>query len=343
MNYRGGMQLRLAHQLWILLGVFFGPLLLALRAPVGSWGGWSLARLEGLGGALGLSAGFLAWSLFWGDLGRKRRDRAGRDRAGMFPWVRGIGYAVLGAASVGVFYGATGTVIQARGAARNDGLVQGWDQALLGALFPDGQVSLWLDAHSWVGPGTFVGKALTELFQVSYFSYYLWGYGLLALLSVRLVRASRQKLEWKRVPHLEQDLLDFLCAWAGAYWVNFVCYIVLPVIGPKFDYPQRFTHSVDGFGFARMIQDFIASQQAVMEDCFPSGHTALSWITAIAAWRFAPRYARVVTPVAFVITLATLYLRYHYVADVLAASMLIGLAVAWGALRRRSGPNPEIP
>jgi membrane-associated phospholipid phosphatase len=312
-----------AHRLLVGAGAAFAPLLIAIQ------GG-----LQGLWGALALSLAFGIAGVFYGDLGGSGRSRGAEWRAAV--------YALLCALSVGVFYGATGQVIRTLGRPRQDALLQGWDRALLGGFFPDGQVSLFLDRQEFFGPGSFVGKALTELFQVSYFSYYLWGFGLLGILFVRFLKRRKRAalpvdgraLDAEKLS-TENDLLDFLCAWAGTYWVNFLCYIAIPVIGPKYDYPQKFVNPVDGFGFARVIQDFIVSQQAVSEDCFPSGHTALSWVTALAALRFAPTYARVVVPLAGVITLATLYLRYHYVADVLAALGLIGMATLWGRLHRR--------
>lgn len=224
-------------------------------------------------------------------------------------------------------YGATGKVIQGLANPRQDEALIHADDWILGWMIPRGQLSLWIDQNAWIGPHTVLGKTLTELFQVFYFSYYFWGYGLVIFLAVQA---------WKKpLSDRWETLQKFLCAWLGAYLVNFVCYIFLPAIGPKYFYPELFVNSVDGWGFARQIQDFIQSNQATAEDCFPSGHTALSWITALCALRIVPRYGKLATFAAIMITMATLYLRYHYVADVLGAIPLVLTGLAWGGFLMR--------
>ena len=85
------------------------------------------------------------------------------------------------------------------------------------------------------------------------------------------------------------------------------------------------------------IRNLISPNQ-VTPDCFPSGHAALSWIAAICALRLAPRWGRAATVAAVLITLATLWLRYHYLVDLIAAIPLLLFGLAWGGFLRRPAP-----
>jgi hypothetical protein len=299
-------------QLLLLLCALFGPLVTWVLVDSGG-----AASGAAFGLVVALSCAVLLGADLIGKLGRARLQ------------ILGPLAALCVALGTPAYYGLTGQVIRARKLPHLDPEFRLLDERLLGWLFPGGEVAVWLDRHAWFGPATWTGKALTEVFQLFYFSYYFWGYLLLIWLMVRVFR-SVSALGADGLAARFRSLQDFLCAWAGAYFLNFICYILFPVIGPKFFSPQTFVNPVDGFGLARMIQDFIVSQQAVQEDCFPSGHTALSWVTGFAALRLAPRYARLALPAAMIITGATIYLRYHYVVDLLGALPLVLVALAWG-------------
>lgn len=252
--------------------------------------------------------------------------------AGMSRWRETRGgkttLALLLAAGVPIHYAATATVYQRLLVPLQDDALAAVDRGLLGWLWPEGQLSIWIDRSSWIGPTTPLGRVVSELLQVSYFSYYAWGYGLLFLL---LVWHWKGRIAWRQVQ-------AYLMAWVGAYLVNFALYLVVPAMGPWYAFGQWFQHRIDGLWLTRPIRDLIMENQ-VTPDCFPSGHTALSWIAAIVALRVAPRYGRVALVAAILITVATLALRYHYAIDVIAAVPLIALGLFWGGYHRsRSSP-----
>ena len=204
-------------------------------------------------------------------------------------------------------------MISALGLQNRDQTLQSVDAFFLGWLFPKGQLTLAIDQSTWIGPTSFAGRFLTEIFQVSYFSYYFWGFGLFFLLVQRWSTNKADSIAWDRVER-------FTCAWVGGYLINFLGYLLVPAIGPQFVLKDQYAFPISGFGFAALIQKFILSQQATVQDCFPSGHTALSWIAALAAREFAPRYAQYATGAAILITGATLWLRYRWVTDLVAAT-----------------------
>ncbi|MCC7441612.1 MAG: phosphatase PAP2 family protein [Bdellovibrionales bacterium] len=306
----------------------------------------ALGPLYALVGGAGLMAVPLAISALIGVTHLAyRRARASRN-ARLTRWLLAAEALTL-AVSAPIFYAKTGGVIGAVGLPRRDEALMALDRALFSWMFPDGQISYWLDTNSWIGPHTAMGRALTEFLQVAYFSYYIWGYLLLLLLGARW---AIHAWKLKPAPFLGSslggpgakpgspeaalmDLQRFLQAWIGAYLVNFVCYVAVPAIGPQFVFADRYQNALQGYWLAHMIRSFIHGAQSTVEDCFPSGHTALSWITAIFALRYAPRYGKWAMGAAIPVTLATLYLRYHYVVDLIAALPLIALALWWGAWR----------
>ena len=239
---------------------------------------------------------------------------------------RTLGLALLLGLGVPVFYAATGVVIRGLAVPWVDVALWQTDARWLGWLFPEGQMSLAIDRSPLLGPQTMLGRILTELFQWVYVTYYVWGFGLLILLMVRFGKHGR--------PEAERQLTMFLCAWVGAYLVNYVWYVFVPAIGPFLAFADRYEHALEGLGTTTFIRETIAANQ-VVPDCFPSGHTALSWITALVALRFAPRYGRWALGAAVLITLATVGLRYHYAVDLFAAIPLILVGLWWGGFLTR--------
>lgn len=245
---------------------------------------------------------------------------------------RTLGLALLLGLGVPVFYAATGVVIRGLAVPWVDVALWQTDARWLGWLFPEGQMSLAIDRSSWLGPQTTLGRVLTELFQWIYVTYYLWGFCLLALLMVRFAKG--------RGPGAGRHLTMFLCAWVGAYLVNYVCYVFVPAIGPFVAFADRYEHALVGLGATTFVRETIAANQ-VVPDCFPSGHTALSWITALVALRFAPRYGRWALVAAVLITLATVGLRYHYAVDLVAAVPLVLVGLWWGGFLPRHAESPS--
>ena len=116
--------------------------------------------------------------------------------------------------------------------------------------------------------------------------------------------------------------------------MNYTCYVLVPAIGPYVAFADRYEHPLVGLWATTFFRETIAAHQ-VVPDCFPSGHTALSWITAWFALRYAPRYGRFALAAAVLITLATVGLRYHYAVDVLAAVPLVLIGLWWGGALSR--------
>jgi len=230
------------------------------------------------------------------------------------------------------FYPATGAVIRELELPLRDAALRSVDAATLGWLFPDGQIAVWIDRSDLIGPLTLAGRVLTELLQIAYATYFVWGPGLVLLLCWRI---------WTSAPEGPwMSLRMFLCAWLGSIIINDIMYMLVPAMGPWFFYPEDYLNPLVGIALTVPIRDLLGANQATA-DCFPSGHTAASWIVAISALRFAPRYGRWALVAAVLITLAAVLLRYHYVVDLLAAPLLVLAGLYGGGFLSRRPPRTE--
>jgi membrane-associated phospholipid phosphatase len=90
-----------------------------------------------------------------------------------------------------------------------------------------------------------------------------------------------------------------------------------------------------GLWLANPIHDALNLLEGIKRDAFPSGHTSVALLSLYYAVRFTPRLVPVIAPGVFLMILSTMYLRYHYLVDVLAGIALAGLCVALTPLLMR--------
>ena len=95
-------------------------------------------------------------------------------------------------------------------------------------------------------------------------------------------------------------------------------YILVPAAGPESFFADQYTHDLQGQFISRGV-DYIISLGRVSHDCFPSLHVGIPLLLSF----YLRDYRRkMFIPVLFYVALmcfATIYLRYHYLIDVLAA------------------------
>jgi membrane-associated phospholipid phosphatase len=159
---------------------------------------------------------------------------------------------------------------------------------------------------------------LTEILQIDYSLYYLLPISLLGFLLAR-----------RNVDGLARSLFLVLLCLYGSYFG----YFLVPATGPNLNvlglYPEHFSEPMPGVLFAERIRAALLEAEAIKHDCFPSGHTALGVVCVVLARREGSVWGfRLMLPVVVALVFSTMYLRYHYVIDVVA-----GLLLAWAVLR----------
>jgi membrane-associated phospholipid phosphatase len=185
------------------------------------------------------------------------------------------------------------------------------DRAVLGR-----DPSLWLERIStpW----------LTELLQLAYLVYYVLPFVLLGTLYRRQPRFAKEPGQIR-----EQGGAFDLCVVALllSHYFAFTGHMAIPALGPRFALAPTYRTELTGLLVAEPIRHFLDALEGIKRDAFPSGHVSAALITIHYMFRFTPRLACCALPAVYLMILATLYLRYHYAADILGGGMLAALCV----------------
>ncbi len=163
----------------------------------------------------------------------------------------------------------------------------------------------------------FLHPLAVDWFQLAYISYY-------PLFLVGLVLFFNKRHHEFRI---------YIGALAITTLGTFVGYFFVPARSPYFaaQLPEfahlfPFTEPIKGLWIGDFLAHALDTAESVKVDCFPSGHTAGAVLVILATRKWMPRLFWVVLPIASSLIFATVYLRYHYVIDLIA-----GAALAVGA------------
>ncbi|MGH9731040.1 MAG: phosphatase PAP2 family protein [Candidatus Acidiferrales bacterium] len=189
--------------------------------------------------------------------------------------------------------------------------------ALVHAIFP-----FWLDRYfiafdhalTGVNPSVwlaqFVSPALNDFMQFSYMTYFLY----LVILPALLYAAKERRAFW-----------EVMVSTAIAHYTVYFISVLMPVESPHFSLASIETVRLSG-GFCTHLINWLESYALVRGAAFPSAHVAGSTVAILASWRYRRWLFWICLPFFLCMCIATVYGRYHYVADVL-AGLITG---AWG-------------
>lgn len=107
--------------------------------------------------------------------------------------------------------------------------------------------------------------------------------------------------------------------------IGLITYSLVPVVGPMFF--TQFEVPIDA-QYVQSLKEALMDRTRIPRDCFPSLHTANTLLLCWAAFRSSRRAFWLLLPFAASIPFACVYLRYHYVIDVLAGAALAAGVVA---------------
>ena len=191
-----------------------------------------------------------------------------------------------------------------------DALLARWDQAM------------WkVDPVFWLSSMQI--SFVTELLQLVY-TMFIPGTLLLGII-----------LWWRR-SRAEFRYGTFLIAMT--FLVSYLGYLVLPARGPRFMAYVSQHPALHGLWTFQSLQNLLDNLEGAQFDCFPSGHVAVVLVGCHVARRISPLVFYGFSVFATLITVSTVYLRYHYVIDVIAGMLLaIVVLAAAPAIYRKSG------
>ena len=115
-------------------------------------------------------------------------------------------------------------------------------------------------------------------------------------------------------------------------YLSYVGYFLIPATGPNINlqglFPAHFRDPMPGVFLAEKLRASTLEAEWIKHDCWPSGHTALSLTCLVLARREGSKAFHILLAPVLLLIFSTMYLRYHYVTDV-----LFGVALAWLVLR----------
>jgi membrane-associated phospholipid phosphatase len=173
---------------------------------------------------------------------------------------------------------------------------------------------------------------LTEVLQIAYVSYYF------------IMIAVAAELYMKES---DAQFRDYVFLIVYGFFLSYIGYLLLPGVGPRFtlyDF-SAIDRDLPGLWLTPAIRGFLNAGESIptgvanavafaQRDVFPSGHTEMTLIALYAATIFKIRSRYVLYVFGTLLIISTVYLRYHYVVDLLG-----GAAVCWFTVK--TGPWVE--
>jgi urea transporter len=121
-----------------------------------------------------------------------------------------------------------------------------------------------------------------------------------------------------QTPHRALQVFDAVFL---AFAAGFLGYLLVPAVGPKDAFPSLFTSALNGGVVTRVNAEVVARGGAVY-DAFPSLHILITVVLLDLDFRHARRRFWMMFPVVTGLAVSTVYFRYHYAVDLLAAVVM---------------------
>ena len=181
--------------------------------------------------------------------------------------------------------------------------------------------------HPSVWLSRFANPALNDLMQFAYMTYFLYLVILPGILYIQKDRAA---------------FWTVMVSTAIAHYSVYVIAVLFPIESPYFALASLNRNALQGGAFTA-TNELIERFGRVHGAAFPSAHVAGSMVAILAARRYKPWLFWLCLPFFIMMCVATVYGRYHYIADVV-AGLAVG-AVGWTAgpcLMTREGALNEL-
>jgi membrane-associated phospholipid phosphatase len=187
-----------------------------------------------------------------------------------------------------------------------------WDMALFG-----------VNPTEWIYQ--FASPALTEFMQSSYMLYFF------------MPLAHGIELHLKRE---DKKLGEFSRIILFAFYTSYLLYFIMPAIGPRFFIHDFYAMSTElpGLFLTEFFRNVVNSgggipagvmnpADFVNRDCMPSGHTMVTLVNIYVVFRNKSIFRYPILIFGLSLIVSTVYLRYHYVVDVIAGAILAVIAI----------------
>ncbi len=158
--------------------------------------------------------------------------------------------------------------------------------------------TLWMER--WITPW------FTDLMSFAYISYYF----LPVIFIVTLYLKDRR-----------YEFSESIFILTFGYYLSFIGYILFPAIGPRYTLIHLQSLPIEGSFLTDFVRDTLNALEHNKRDCMPSGHTQIVLMVLYLTFRFERRIFYIYLPLICLLILSTVYLRYHYVIDLIVGGL----------------------
>ncbi len=170
---------------------------------------------------------------------------------------------------------------------------------------------------------------LTEFLQIVYTLFYLMPFFY-----------AMELYLWKRYDELK--FATFLVL--TGFYLSFFGYLILPAIGPRFTLHSfaNLNNDIPGLFLTNTLRDLINIGESIypgdirnpeliaQRDAFPSGHTIVISLITYCSFRLKSKSFRFYLPYSLLMIFSTVYLRYHYVIDLITGIGISAITILLG-------------
>ena len=167
--------------------------------------------------------------------------------------------------------------------------------------------------------------ALTEFLQICYFLYFI--------MPIAQAIEHYSKGAYEKYDVFMRNILF-------GFYLSYLLYFFLPAIGPRFtlhnfantslELPGLFlTETLRGIvnSGGGVVNPLVDAASQVNRDCMPSGHTWLTLVNIIFAFRLKSKLRYIFLVFGSGLIFATVYMRYHYVTDLIVGALCCAIAL----------------
>jgi membrane-associated phospholipid phosphatase len=201
------------------------------------------------------------------------------------------------------------------------------------------RVLVGVDPTSWLSAHMLLPAVAIDYLQVCYSLFYF----LPVALGVELYRrALRKERDGMYAPEEHTQLGELLFLVVYGFLLSYAAYFIFPSIGPRFTLHNfhLIDHELPGEYVTRMLREWLnrgenvlptmsleEARRLVTRDAFPSGHTDITLLTILLAFRYRARSRWILAILGSSLIFATVYLRYHYLIDVIGGALLMAITL----------------
>jgi membrane-associated phospholipid phosphatase len=167
--------------------------------------------------------------------------------------------------------------------------------------------TVWIER--WIVPW------FTDVMSVAYVSYYFLPVTLVLTLYLR---------------NRKEDFDETVFVLIFGYYISFIGYILFPAIGPRYTLTHLQSVPLEGSFLTDFVRDILNAGEHNKRDCMPSGHTQIALMVLFLFYRFKRTLFYILLPIVCGLVLSTVYLRYHYVIDLVVGAALALVCVIMG-------------